>query len=225
MKKIVFIVLLLLITYNVKALRCEYKIDHNNVGLIITVGNDRGINASLSGGVYLMPGRTNDIGEFIKLTANSSCPPKAYYACKASKYCRINTNYFVDNDAVMYGVLELKSQSSGTVIGGDGEGEDGGHATVVSVVEDIKKGDSCGAIRGLNDLIETSIKMPLIIIGAILFLVFTTLEYAKVVFSGEGGSFKKANENTLKRGMGFGLLALSPFIIQLLLSLAEIPAC
>lgn len=225
MKKLLFAIFLLLIVSNVKALKCEYKIDHNNVGLIISVGSDRGINASMSGGVYLMPGRTNDIGDFINLTKDSSCPSKAYYACNASKYCKINSTYFVDNNAVLYGVLELKSQSQGDVHDNpDGGGDSGGHATVITVIDDIKKGDSCGAIKGLEDLIETTIKMPLIIVGAILFLVFTTLEYAKVVFSSDA-SPKKANENTIKRAIGFGILALSPFIIQLLLSIAEIPAC
>ncbi|MBP5684040.1 MAG: hypothetical protein J6X02_02145 [Bacilli bacterium] len=222
MKKILFAIFLFLIVFNVKALKCEYKIDHNNVGLVVSVGNDRGINASLSGGVYLMPGRTNDIGDFIKLTKTSSCPPKAYYACGANKYCKINTSYFVDNNAVLYGVLELKSQSQGDVHGSSND--DGGHATVITVIEDIKNGNGCEAIKGLEDLIDETIKMPLIILGAVLFLIFTTLEYAKVVFSTDA-SPKKANENTLKRALAFGILALSPFIIELLLSIVEISAC
>ena len=49
----------------------------------------------------------------------------------------------------------------------------------------------------------------------------TTLEYAKVVFSGDGSS-KKANEKTLKRFVALLLLFLAPDIIKLLLKIVDL---
>ena len=218
MKKILLFIFLFLITINVHALTCEYKVDQNNFGLVITVGDDKGVNANFSNGFYLMPGTTNNIGDFIYLTENSTCPSKAYYSCNASHFCKLDTKYFVDNNATYYGVLELKSQSSGS----SGSGGGNGGATVSSVIGDFQSGNTCGGITGLTDLVDTYIKKPLIILGAVLFLVFTTLEYAKVVIS-DDASPKKANENTVKRAIGFTILSLSPYIINLLLTLAGIP--
>ena len=217
MKKILLITFLLLITYNVKAdtLTCEYQVDYNNIGIIVTVGDDKGVNASMSGGYYIMSGVGNNIGEFVNLTNKSNCPAKVYYACNANHFCKINTYYFTDASAVLMGHSDLRNSSN--------SGTPSGTATVSSVIQDFQSGNSCGAIQGLYDLVNTYVKIPAIVLGAVLFLVFTTLEYAKVVFSGDG-SPKKANENTLKRAAGFGLLALSPYIIQLLLTLASIPA-
>ena len=89
-------------------------------------------------------------------------------------------------------------------------------------MHDHQDGNSCGALAGLNDLIETYVKMPLLIVALVLFLVMTTIEYSKVVFS-EDGSSKKANEKTIKRAIAMIILGLSPMIIQLMITLAQIP--
>ena len=218
MKKILLIIFLLLISYNVKALTCEYKVDSNNIGIVVTIDDgDRGVNVSFGKGYYLMPGNNNNIGDFINLNSKSNCPNKVYYTCNASRFCKINTSYFTSTDAVISGSSDLKRSSGSNVPYTPGT------ATVSSVIEDFKSGNSCGAIAGLSDLVDTYIKIPAIVLGAVLFLVFTTIEYAKVVFA-EDASPKKANENTLKRALGFGLLALSPYLIQLMLTLASIPA-
>ena len=219
MKKILLIIFLLLITYNVKALECEYKVDSNNMGIVVTVGADRGVNASFSKGYYSMPGtNNNNLGDFMNLTNQSSCPKKVYYACNVNHFCKIDTKYFKDPTATLFGSSDLKSSK-----GESGSGTPPGTATVSSVIQDFQSGNSCGALAGLGELVDVYFKKPAIILGAVLFIIFTSLEYAKVVFS-EDASPKKANENTLKRALGFGILALSPYIIQLLLTLASIPA-
>jgi len=215
MKKILLIIFLVLVTYNVKALECEYKVDSNNLGIVVTIGADKGVNVSFGKGYYLMPGNSNNIGDFINLTNQSNCPDKVYYACNANHFCKIDAKYFVDPTAIITGSSDLKSSK------GD-SGTTPGTATVDSVIQDFKSGNSCGAIAGLSELVDMYIKKPAIILGAILFIIFTSLEYAKVVFS-EDASPKKANENTLKRALGFGILALSPYIVQLLLTLASLP--
>ena len=213
--KIVFFIFLFFICINVKALTCEYKVDKNNVGLVITVtATDKYPSVQLSGGVYIAPGTTNQIGTLADLTNNSSCPLKVYYACNSNRFCKLNTYYFTDSNATMYGVLELRTNGSST--------GNNGTATVSSVINDFKNGNSCGALTGLSDLIETYIKVPLIIVALVIFLVMTTLEYAKVVTS-EDASPKKANEKTLKRAIAMVILGLSPMLIQLLLKLAQLP--
>jgi hypothetical protein len=74
------------------------------------------------------------------------------------------------------------------------------------------------------DMVNKYLTTPLKVIAVIVFLVFTTLEYSKVVFSGDG-SFKKANENTLKRFLGVLLLFFAPDIINAVLKWAEISSC
>ena len=213
--KIIFLIFLFFICINVKALNCEYIVDKNNIGLIITVTDtDRYPSVQLSGGVYIAPGTTNQIGTLSSLTNNSSCPLKVYYACNSNRFCKLNSYYFTDSNATLYGVLELRTNGSSS--GG------GGTATVSSVIQDFQDGNSCGALTGLSDLIETYVKMPLIVVALVIFLVMTTLEYAKVVTS-EDASPKKANEKTLKRAVAMVILGLSPMIIQLLLRLAQIP--
>ena len=212
--KIIFIIFLFIICINVKALTCEYKVDKNNVGLIITVtSTDKYPSVQLSGGVYISPGTTNQIGTLASLTNNSNCPQKVYYSCNTNRFCKLDSSYFSVDPNGIYGVLELRTNGSGST---------GGNATVSSVINDFKNGNSCGALKGLSDLIETYVKMPLMVVALVIFLVMTTLEYAKVVMS-EDGSPKKANEKTLKRALAMILLGLSPMIIQLMLKLAQIP--
>ena len=57
-------------------------------------------------------------------------------------------------------------------------------------------------VQKLSDFIDKYINTPLKIIAVVIFFVMTTIEYAKVVFSGDGSS-KKANEKTLKKICGF----------------------
>ena len=83
---------------------------------------------------------------------------------------------------------------------------------------------SCTTIQKLITDVDKYLTTPLKIISIVLFLVFTTLEYSKVVFSGDG-SFKKANENTLKRFIGLLLLFFAPDIINAVLKWAEISSC
>ena len=222
--KIFFIIFLFILCINVKALTCEYKVDKNNVGLIITVtSSDPSPSIQLSGGVYLMPGTTNPAGSLADLRHTSNCPLKVYYSCNSSRSCKLDANYFSPDPNGIYGVLELRGSSGGQGDpSGSGDPSGGGHATVSSVIHDFQDGNSCGALKGLNDLIETYVKMPLLIVALVIFLVMTTLEYSKVVFSGDGSS-KKANENTIKRALAMVILGLSPMIIQLLITLAQIP--
>lgn len=76
-------------------------------------------------------------------------------------------------------------------------------------------------IQKLNDFIDKYLNTPLKIIAVVIFFVMTTLEYAKVVFSGDGSS-KKANENTLKRFVALLLLFLAPDIIKLMLKIVDL---
>ena len=219
--KIILIIFLFFICINVKALRCEYTVDKNKVGLIITVTrDDENPSIQLSGGVYIMPGTTNHVGTLADLKHTSYCPQKVYYSCNASKFCNLDSKYFTPDPNGIYGVLELRSSTGGP--SGSDVGDPDGHATVSSVIHDFQDGNSCGALAGLNDLIETYVKMPLLIVALVLFLVMTTIEYSKVVFS-EDGSSKKANEKTIKRAIAMIILGLSPMIIQLMITLAQIP--
>ena len=77
------------------------------------------------------------------------------------------------------------------------------------------------AIQKLNDFIDKYLNTPLKIIAVVIFFVMTTLEYAKVVFSGDGSS-KKANEKTLKRFLALLLLFLAPDIIKLMLKIVDL---
>jgi hypothetical protein len=76
-------------------------------------------------------------------------------------------------------------------------------------------------IQKLNDFIDKYLNTPLKIIAVVIFFVMTTLEYARVVFSGDGSS-KKANENTLKRFVALLLLFLAPDIIKLMLKIVDL---
>ena len=78
-----------------------------------------------------------------------------------------------------------------------------------------------GTVQKLSDFIDKYINTPLKIIAVVIFFVMTTLEYAKVVFSGDGSS-KKANEKTLKRFVALLLLFLAPDIIKLLLKIVDL---
>ena len=84
--------------------------------------------------------------------------------------------------------------------------------------------DICSTIGTLIQFIDKTLATPLKIIAIVLFLVFTTLEYAKVVFSADG-SFKKANENSLKRFIGLLLLFFAPNIINMILGWVDIATC
>ena len=163
---------------NVKALTCEYHVDERNVGIVITVGSDQGVNVQLSGGVYLAPGTTNNIGTLADLNEKSTCPTRIFYACNANKMCKLNTFFIQDTTSTMHGFVDFK---------GHGD-ESGGNATVSSVINDFQNGDGCGAMKGLSDLIERYIKMPLLIVALVIFLVMTTIEYSKVVFSEDGSA-------------------------------------
>ena len=76
-------------------------------------------------------------------------------------------------------------------------------------------------MQGLNDFIDKYINTPLKIIAVVIFFVMTTIEYAKVVFSGDGSS-KKANEKTLKRFVALLILFLAPDIIKLILKIVDL---
>ena len=77
------------------------------------------------------------------------------------------------------------------------------------------------AIQKLSDFIDKYLNAPLKIIAVVIFLVMTTIEYAQVVFSGDGSS-KKANEKTLKRFLALLLLFLAPDIIKLMLKIVDL---
>ena len=66
------------------------------------------------------------------------------------------------------------------------------------------------------------VKTPLMVVALVIFLVMTTVEYAKVVMS-EDASPKKANEKTIKRARAMVILGVSPMVIQLLLKVAQLP--
>ena len=76
-------------------------------------------------------------------------------------------------------------------------------------------------VQKLSDFIDKYLNTPLKIIAVVIFFVMTTLEYAKVVFSGDGSS-KKANEKTLKRFLALLLLFLAPDIIKLMLKIVDL---
>ena len=76
-------------------------------------------------------------------------------------------------------------------------------------------------MQGLNDFIDKYVNAPLKIIAVVIFFVMTTIEYSKVVFSGDGSS-KKANEKTLKRFIALLLLFLAPDIIKLILKIVDL---
>ena len=76
--------------------------------------------------------------------------------------------------------------------------------------------DACSTVNALIKFIDETLATPLKILAIVLFLVFTSLEYAKVVFSADG-SFKKANENSLKRFIGLLLLFFAPNIINMII--------
>ena len=80
---------------------------------------------------------------------------------------------------------------------------------------------SSNTIQKLNDFIDKYLNTPLKIIAVVIFLVMTTIEYATVVFSGDGSS-KKANEKTLKRFLALLLLFLAPDIIKLMLKIVDL---
>ncbi len=80
---------------------------------------------------------------------------------------------------------------------------------------------SKATIQKLNDFIDKYLNAPLKIIAVVIFLVMTTIEYAQVVFSGDGSS-KKANEKTLKRFLALLLLFLAPDIIKLMLKIVDL---
>jgi hypothetical protein len=212
-KKILFMIFLFIMCINVKALVCEYKVDKNNMGIVITVNEiDESPSVQLSGGYYLSAGTVNNVGTIADMNSKSNCPEKIFYVCNASRFCKLNTYFFQDNNATLNGYVDFKGHGS----------ESSGDATVSSVINNFRDGNGCGAMKGLSDLIEKYIKMPLLVVALVLFLVMTTIEYSKVVFS-EDGSSKKANERTLKRALSMVLLGLSPFVIQLLLKVVEIP--
>jgi len=83
---------------------------------------------------------------------------------------------------------------------------------------------SCATIQKLIADVDKYLTSPLKIVAVVIFLVFTTIEYAKVVFSGDG-SFKKANSNTLMRFVALLLLFFAPDIINMVLKWAEINSC
>ncbi len=80
---------------------------------------------------------------------------------------------------------------------------------------------SNGTMQKLSDFIDKYLNTPLKIIAVVIFFVMTTIEYAKVVFSGDGSS-KKANEKTLKRFVALLLLFLAPDIIKLMLKIVDL---
>ena len=76
-------------------------------------------------------------------------------------------------------------------------------------------------VQKLSDFIDKYINTPLKIIAVVIFFVMTTIEYSKVVFSGDGSS-KKANEKTLKRFVALLILFLAPDIIKLILKIVDL---
>ena len=76
-------------------------------------------------------------------------------------------------------------------------------------------------VQKLSDFIDKYLNTPLKILAVVIFFVMTTIEYAKVVFSGDGSS-KKANEKTLKRFAALLLLFLAPDIIKLVLKIVDL---
>ena len=84
--------------------------------------------------------------------------------------------------------------------------------------------NACTTVEALIKFIDETISTPLKIVAIVIFLVFTSLEYAKVVFSADG-SFKKANQNSLKRFIGLLLLFFAPNIINMILGWVDIATC
>ena len=84
--------------------------------------------------------------------------------------------------------------------------------------------NACTTVESLIKFIDEKLSTPLKIVAVVVFLVFTSLEYAKVVFSADG-SFKKANENSLKRFIGLLLLFFAPNIINMILGWVDIATC
>ena len=76
-------------------------------------------------------------------------------------------------------------------------------------------------MQGLSNFVDKYLNAPLKILAVVIFFVMTTIEYATVVFSGDGSS-KKANEKTLKRFIALLLLFLAPDIIKLLLKIVDL---
>ena len=83
---------------------------------------------------------------------------------------------------------------------------------------------NCSTVQKLMQDVDKYLTTPVKVIAIVLFLVFTSLEYAKVVFSADG-SFKKANQSAIKRLLGMLLLFFAPNIINLILSWIEIGTC
>lgn len=79
----------------------------------------------------------------------------------------------------------------------------------------------CEDVIGLPliNILKNDLFIPIKIITPILLLVFTTLDFAKVVFSGEKDGINKALNRFLKRAIATLVVFFAPDIIELILSL------
>ncbi len=87
--------------------------------------------------------------------------------------------------------------------------------------------DNCYDIfgSGLMEIIKDDVLVPLKIIAPILLLVFTSIDFAKNVFSSNKEGMQKALQNFLKRAVATLLVFFAPDIIDFLLGLVDKALC
>ena len=78
---------------------------------------------------------------------------------------------------------------------------------------------------GLYKTIRDDVLKPLRIVAPILLLIFTSLDFAKGVFSDKKDGQTKAWQNFLKRGAATLLVFFAPNIIDFILGLIDLALC
>lgn len=234
MKKLFLIIMFLIVFIGI-----DVKADDNTCtyanGLKITRAADEGF-----GWALMDSGNYSSYDGNIRFASNSehraweSCPGVLYIACNGNECILGEEQSMVDNFGSMEALnLQTSSVDSeiNTIIPDDYIDTSGPNynTTIPSISGNDEK---CPAIFGdANDensilgYMNKYIFTPIRYITPVIFLLLTSLDFAKAVFSGEQDSMKKAQGNFGKRAVAAILVFLAPTVVTILLNLVDFMGC
>lgn len=202
MKKVIMLLLSLFILFginNVYAGSCNFNKDSNGFGVSINV-NANTLNFTGNGN-YKVYGTD---------TKFDSCPKTIYYACNLRNICYVGTDQNKVNKFIP--TKTIKGSINSSTLSTPSTGGSSQHVTT---------GSSCSANGALNNVINKYLIKPIKILLPIMFFVLTTVEFVKVIFSGDK-EMKKAVGAFLKRALVMLVVYFAPNVVTLLFNLAKL---
>lgn len=209
----------ILIDVNASSFTCEYTKDSNGVSLAIVK-----LESSSTPQVNLgLSGYGASVENVNGIKSANDCSPLLYYNCSYSGICTFKTTKETLSNAKFSGQVYLNRNSNNQ---GTGVSLKNGLGSFFNGANNV---GSCSGYFGsanqdgtIMHLLKYGIFQPIKIVAPILLLVLTSLDFAKVVFSGKGkDDMEKAKKNFLRRSVATLIIFFAPYLVSLILTLLD----